>query len=98
MSGDSGEDRLQSRGTEGTHLTSAYQDFGFVDEAPLHTAAYLLPAVLALAGPLSPGTRVLDVGCGNAYLSGQFLERGCNVVGIDLSQQGIQIARRTYPQ
>ncbi|HEY7086950.1 MAG TPA: class I SAM-dependent methyltransferase [Tepidisphaeraceae bacterium] len=31
-------------------------------------------------------------------MSGRFLERGCDVVGIDLSEEGIAIARRSYPR
>jgi 2-polyprenyl-3-methyl-5-hydroxy-6-metoxy-1,4-benzoquinol methylase len=42
--------------------------------------------------------RVLDVGCGNGYWAGLFLERGCTVVGIDPSRSGIEIARATHPR
>jgi 2-polyprenyl-3-methyl-5-hydroxy-6-metoxy-1,4-benzoquinol methylase len=59
--------------------------------------ARFLPPVLKFAGQLQPRTRVLDVGCGNGFTCGEFLRRGCQVVGIDLSCQGIEIARRTYP-
>ena len=57
-----------------------------------------MPHIFALAGKLKAGTRVLDVGCGNGYAVGQFLECGCKVVGIDLSESGISIARKSYPQ
>jgi 2-polyprenyl-6-hydroxyphenyl methylase/3-demethylubiquinone-9 3-methyltransferase len=57
-----------------------------------------MPHVLALAGSLTAGTRVLDVGCGSGFTCGEFLRRGCRVIGIDLSIQGIEIARKTYPQ
>jgi 2-polyprenyl-6-hydroxyphenyl methylase/3-demethylubiquinone-9 3-methyltransferase len=40
---------------------------------------------------------VLDVGCGNGYTCGQFLAKGCEVTGIDLSLSGIEIARRSHP-
>jgi len=56
-----------------------------------------MPYVFAFAGALTPGTRVLDVGCGNGFLCGEFLKRGCTVVGTDLSRQGIQLARQSYP-
>ena len=59
---------------------------------------HFTPHVIQLAGQLKPGTRVLDIGCGNGYLSGVFLKLGCNVTGIDLSQEGIAIARKEYPQ
>jgi 2-polyprenyl-6-hydroxyphenyl methylase/3-demethylubiquinone-9 3-methyltransferase len=57
-----------------------------------------MPHVLTLAGKLGPQVRVLDVGCGNGFSCGEFLKRGCQVVGIDLSRQGIEIARKAYPQ
>ena len=58
---------------------------------------HFMPHLIDLAGSLSSGTRVLDVGCGNGYAAGQFLKRGCTVVGIDLSVSGIEIARKAYP-
>lgn len=42
--------------------------------------------------------RILDVGCGNGYFAGRLLQQGCQVVGIDLSASGIQIARQSHPQ
>jgi 2-polyprenyl-6-hydroxyphenyl methylase/3-demethylubiquinone-9 3-methyltransferase len=57
-----------------------------------------MPPLLALAGRLPPGARVLDVGCGNGFTAGVFLEMGCEVVGLDLSEQGIAIARQAYPK
>jgi 2-polyprenyl-6-hydroxyphenyl methylase/3-demethylubiquinone-9 3-methyltransferase len=41
---------------------------------------------------------VLDVGCGNGAACGEFIKRGCEVVGVDLSEQGIAWARRTFPE
>lgn len=58
--------------------------------------AHFMPYVLALAQG-GPGTRVLDVGCGNGHTAGQFAERDCTVVGVDLSASGIAIARERYP-
>jgi 2-polyprenyl-3-methyl-5-hydroxy-6-metoxy-1,4-benzoquinol methylase len=56
-----------------------------------------MPRVITLAGSVASETRVLDVGCGNGVACGEFIRRGCKVVGIDLSQEGISLARRTYP-
>ena len=79
-------------------MRTAYKEYGFDSADATHTVRYLLPPILELAGRLPPGTRVLDVGSGNAYVLGQFLQRGCTGVGIDLSEEGIAIARKTYPQ
>lgn len=78
-------------------MVGEYKDFGYRDEAPAHTAAYLVPPMMELAGPLGPSVRVLDVGCGNGYIAGLFAKQGCQVVGIDLSEQGLEIGRRTHP-
>jgi 2-polyprenyl-6-hydroxyphenyl methylase/3-demethylubiquinone-9 3-methyltransferase len=53
---------------------------------------------MRMAGPLRPGTRVLDVGCGNGYWAGEFARRGCQVVGVDPSTSGIALARANYSQ
>jgi len=58
---------------------------------------HFMPLVFELAGDLRPGTRVLDVGCGNGFTCGEFLGRGCHVVGVDLSDSGIDLARKAHP-
>jgi 2-polyprenyl-3-methyl-5-hydroxy-6-metoxy-1,4-benzoquinol methylase len=80
-------------------MTSDYKDFGFTNSGGLCCAPYVLPQVMSLAEPmgLGPHVRVLDVGCDNGYFAGQFLARGCRVVGIDLSESGIDVARRAHP-
>lgn len=40
---------------------------------------------------------VLDAGCGTGYLSAQLREKGARVVGVDLSDQMIRIARSQTP-
>ena len=74
-----------------------YKDYGFHKAGPSHMHARFMPPIFALAGKLKSGMRVLDVGCGNGFTAGQFLGRRCTVVGIDLSESGIAIARQTYP-
>jgi 2-polyprenyl-3-methyl-5-hydroxy-6-metoxy-1,4-benzoquinol methylase len=74
-----------------------YVDYGFTDDAPPYGSDVVFPVVLALAGELPAGTRVLDAGCGNGALAGHLLERGWDVVGIDLGRRGIEIARAAYP-
>jgi len=79
-------------------MTATVPEYGFTSEAPAHTAAYLRDAVMALLPPLPPGARILDIGCGNGFWAGQFLAKGFTVVGIDPSEKGITIARRSYPK
>jgi len=56
-----------------------------------------MPHLLALAKQVKSGQRLLDVGCGNGFACGEFLRRGWQVTGIDLSESGIAIARHAYP-
>src|SRR4051794_34295552 len=76
-----------------------YKDYGFSNARPSHMHRHFLPPLLGLAAQLiTPTARILDVGCGNGAALGPFLERGCEVTGIDLSVSGIEVARRTYPR
>ena len=76
-----------------------YTDYGFHSPSPSHMHRHFLPPLFELCGELlKPGARVLDVGCGNGFTAGQFVTRGCEVVGIDLSETGIKLARATYPR
>jgi 2-polyprenyl-3-methyl-5-hydroxy-6-metoxy-1,4-benzoquinol methylase len=52
---------------------------------------YLLPDLLNLSDDLPRHARVLDVGS----VTLEFAKRGHSVVGIDLSEAGIRIARET---
>lgn len=42
----------------------------------------------------SPGTRVLDVGCGPGHLARWLAQRGCQVTGVDRGRRLIGMARR----
>jgi 2-polyprenyl-3-methyl-5-hydroxy-6-metoxy-1,4-benzoquinol methylase len=80
----------------GSSMTK-YQDYGYTHSQANHTFAYLWPQIVALAPRLGANVRVLDVGCGNGSIAGALAERGCSVVGIDLSEQGIAQARKAHP-
>ncbi len=75
-----------------------YKDYGFHSAGASHMHRHFMPPILALCGTVGTGTRVLDVGCGNGSATGQFLAHGCTVVGIDLSETGVEIARKSYPK
>lgn len=78
-------------------IKPAYSEFGYATSKPAHTDSYLLPPITALCSKVGPGVRLLDVGCGNGTIAAYFLGLGCTVVGIDLSEEGIAIARAAYP-
>lgn len=48
--------------------------------------------------PLGPGTRVLEIGCGEGGNLLPFAELGCEVAGIDLCQGRIREARQFFAQ
>lgn len=80
-------------------MSIEYRDYGFSHPEASHMHRHFLPPLFDLCGELlRPGARILDVGCGNGYTAGQFVARGCDVTGIDLSESGIAIARANYPQ
>ena len=54
--------------------------------------AYVLGYVDALGLP--PGTRILDLGCGAGLTAVKLLERGYEVVGIDVSENMLELARQ----
>jgi 2-polyprenyl-3-methyl-5-hydroxy-6-metoxy-1,4-benzoquinol methylase len=81
--------------TEGA--SEQYVQWTYPDAQPRGCAKYVSPAVLEIAGSLGHGSRVLDVGCGNGALAGLFVDQGCQVVGVDLSEVGIAIARQAHP-
>lgn len=70
--------------------------YGWTSAQPTQAHAYNLPAIRSLLPRGKPLT-ILDVGCGNGYLAGELALLGHHVVGIDLDEDGIAIARKTYP-
>ena len=75
---------------------SSYLPYSYSSNQQSHTAAYLLKPVLAM---LSSSTNrcILDVGCGNGWLTCVLLDAGYEVYGIDASESGIAVAREQYP-
>lgn len=59
------------------------------------------PAMLAFMGKhadkvAKPAT-ALEVGCGDGYFSSVLAQKGFNVTGIDLSEEGVRVAQRRTP-
>ena len=40
---------------------------------------------------------ICDLGCGNGHITGRLAALGYQITGVDASESGIEIARRTYP-
>jgi SAM-dependent methyltransferase len=47
---------------------------------------------------LRPGSRVLDVPCGEGRISGRLARQGCEVVGVDGDERLLALARERYPE
>jgi 2-polyprenyl-6-hydroxyphenyl methylase/3-demethylubiquinone-9 3-methyltransferase len=77
---------------------SAYVEYGYTNAAEPYSHSYVWPKVLELCPPPGPGNRALDVGCGSGFNAAQLAERGWQVIGIDMSTEGIALARRAYPR
>ena len=77
--------------------TAAYDAIAAWYDASLRAGSLIhdlaLPAVWDLAGPLS-GQRVCDLACGQGIVARQLAARGATVVGVDISDRLLDIARR----
>ncbi len=57
---------------------------------------FVIPAILADLERRGVKT-VLDLGCGNGILTNRLAQAGYDVIGVDVSVSGIEMARRNYP-
>jgi SAM-dependent methyltransferase len=46
---------------------------------------------------LKRGQRLLDIPCGDGFWASLFAQRGLRVSGVDISEGGVEVARRRYP-
>jgi SAM-dependent methyltransferase len=46
---------------------------------------------------LHPGSRVLDVPCGEGRIAGRLARRGCEVVAVDAAERFLELAREQWP-
>jgi len=64
-----------------------YSEFGDVNRQ------YVIdPAILRILGPVK-GRRILDAGCGNGYLCRLLTKKGAEMVGVDVSNRSIELAK-----
>lgn len=76
-------------------------EYPYRDSNPRYHHPYLMTPFLEMLSEARPAeaskTRVLDLGCGNGSLTHLIAQQGYEVVGLDSSEQGIAIARRSFP-
>ena len=58
----------------------------------------LFPELFEFIDLVKPNGRVLDLGCGPGHHSCFFSKKGFDVIGVDLSENMISIARKTSPK
>ena len=80
-------------------------EYGWENSGATHAHSYLLPVVeralddAARRNKLpAEGLQIFDAGCGNGYLAGYFLSKGHKVAGCDASEEGVNLARESFPQ
>lgn len=72
--------------------------YKYISEAANCSHEYLLPALeRELKSLRLPAQRAFDLGCGNGAVSHWLANRGYNVSGVDPSTQGLEHAKRAYP-
>jgi 2-polyprenyl-3-methyl-5-hydroxy-6-metoxy-1,4-benzoquinol methylase len=79
------------------HSSTQFIESKYLGLGPAGAHSYILPGLMKFCANAGPKTRVLDVGCGNGFVTSEFANRGCTVVGIDLSEASIRFARKTCP-
>ncbi|GIW07569.1 MAG: class I SAM-dependent methyltransferase [Dehalococcoidia bacterium] len=71
---------------------AVWYDAKMGDEGDLWHRTLIDPALVALLGEVA-GQRLLDLGCGNGYLSRRFARAGAAVTAIDASGPAVALAR-----
>ena len=72
------------------------KEFIWDDAGPSEANIFVLPTIERLL-KLSLASKILDLGCGNGYLTGYLSEQGYDITGCDYSQTGIDLAKKQFP-
>jgi len=83
-----------------TQIAPEYE-YAYTDSNLTNAHSFLLSPLLSLL-PQNPDfdakkLRLLDLGCGNGSLSNVLAQKGYEVVGVEESAQGVEIAKRNFP-
>jgi SAM-dependent methyltransferase len=67
----------------------------YITEQIYTTEKYVIPFIEHIR-PVKPNLKVLEIGCGEGGNLQPFLEKGCLVTGVDISQSRIEIAKEYF--
>jgi 2-polyprenyl-3-methyl-5-hydroxy-6-metoxy-1,4-benzoquinol methylase len=80
-------------------MSKEHRAYGWTTAEMNHSHAYLLPAVMERLREFRCTTaRLVDLGCGNGYVTRKLHGLGHEVIGVDAAPDGIAIAREAYPE
>lgn len=71
---------------------SYYKDYGYSTENYSHIHTYLLEPIVKILNE-KKDRKILDIGCGNGWLTNHLISLGFDAYGTDASQTGIEIAK-----
>ena len=72
---------------------SDYKDYGYQNNEYSHINSYILTPVLNILKK-KENRKILDIGCGNGWLTNLLIEKGYDAYGTDASESGIAIGKR----
>ncbi len=67
----------------------------YFKEQSYTTQKHVIPLIKEVI-PLDPGTRILEIGCGEGGNLAPFLDLGCKIVGVDMTPSKIDNAHKFY--
>lgn len=81
-------------------MSDEHRAYGWQTAEMNHSHAYLLPAVNRRLATLHGRrkARLVDLGCGNGYVTAKLASLGHEVIGVDAAPDGIAIAKEAYPE
>ncbi|MBW4522133.1 MAG: class I SAM-dependent methyltransferase [Scytolyngbya sp. HA4215-MV1] len=82
------------------HTRPAYE-YAYVNADEIHHHRYLMVPLLKILNSVqsqhSTKLKILDLGCGNGYLSNWLAQQGHQVVGVESSASGVTFACENFP-
>ena len=76
----------------------APSEFSWTNPRPIFAHEFIRPVLERYLEDLPEGARVLDLGCGNGALLATFRGRGWDLHGLEISESGVEIARKNVPE